>query len=229
MDSEEIVHPHITRMQTAEVSGDAAVMSMKGALKRFPTMDRETAEDTLRKQNTGLDSIGYASLSPEIRELIDKGEARIMGQDELKIPSIEVVSKETLPPIYGEDLSPFVYKLHAVEVHQYIPVDGVEKPDWMVKGQMPKSLGPSSHIQWKDESKTGPIAPVFSTLNQIDEYDHPATAPVSLNEEKVSTSPASKEKTETEKHKVKTHKDSKVKSTAKKTSAKSSSKTTSKK
>lgn len=153
--------PHISRLPTEEIRGDKALMAVKSQLKKFTSDVREEAEDALRKQNTGLADLGQTIFSPDIKELLDTNKARLMSADEPKVPSIEVISKETLPPIYGKDLTPFVYKLHAVEVHQYIDIDGVDKPTWMAGGKQPEGLKVERE-NWVEGKRTGPQAPTFS-------------------------------------------------------------------
>jgi len=157
----EAQRPHISRLPTEEIRGDNGVMAIKTALKKFNSDVREDAEDTLRKQNTGLADLATTIFSPDIQDLLDSKKARLMSADEPKVPSIEVISKETLPPVYGKDLTPFVYKLHAVEVHQYIDIDGVDKPSWMAGGKQPDGVKVERE-NWVEGKKTGPQAPTFS-------------------------------------------------------------------
>ncbi|KMZ79839.1 Pfs77 [Plasmodium vivax India VII] len=91
-------------------------------------------------------------------------------------PTIEYLGKIDKPPIDGGKLDPISFKLHAIEVHQFIPVPSLAKPQFLdlvppeqvqnndisslqnVFGQVPEG--------WVDPNITGFIAPMMYDVLQ---------------------------------------------------------------
>lgn len=90
-------------------------------------------------------------------------------------PTIEYKGAINKPPEYGGVLQPISFKLHAIEVHQFIPLPNVETPPFIKmlpksasgisKDNIEKMFGPV-WTGWADPNITGMPAPTMSDILQ---------------------------------------------------------------
>merc|ERR1712137_909626 len=90
-----------------------------------------------------------------------------MSDDEQKVPTVEIVGQRVLDPVFGEDLEPLVYKLHAVEVHQYIPIEGVPTPEFVHDCSNYTAMRNVLPDQWVSEAEVGKVAPTLTDVRSM--------------------------------------------------------------
>lgn len=91
-------------------------------------------------------------------------------------PTVVYAGVEHAPPEFAGTKGPLGYKLHAIEVHQYIPIPQKEDP-WIIKNQMDPSttaiFGPMP-LPF-DPAHSGMVAPTFQRT--IDNHPAPVLCP----------------------------------------------------
>ena len=100
-------------------------------------------------------------------------EVKDKPSDELE-PSVVYRGAVNKPPEYGGELDPISFKLHAIEIHQFIPLPNVEPPEFVkalsdgilstdVSG-LEKFFGGQVPAGWADPDVTGIPAPTMSDI-----------------------------------------------------------------
>merc|ERR1712064_10859 len=163
---------YISRLNTEEVSTRPGISQLQKQLKRFEKDNQTHAEDTLRKQNTGLDQLVNIKLTPDLQTLMESGEARILGDHDSKEVRTTIIDERQPDPVYGQELPPFVYKLHSVEVHQYVDVgdNSQTKPPREVSA---RTTGTGVSSEWVGAEKTGPRAQIISQIEPSSAVSQP--------------------------------------------------------
>ncbi|XP_022589452.2 uncharacterized protein LOC34623090 [Cyclospora cayetanensis] len=122
-------------------------------------------------QNQGTSETGAATPTP--KDLEEISEAKDKASDELE-PSVVYRGSVNKPPEYGGELDPISFKLHAIEIHQFVPLPNVETPEFVkalsegittsdVSG-LEKFFGGQVPAGWADPDVTGIPAPTMSDI-----------------------------------------------------------------
>lgn len=110
---------------------------------------------------------------PSQADLEAVSEAKNKQSDELE-PSVVYRGAVNKPPEYGGELDPISFKLHAIEIHQFVPLPNVEAPEFVkalsdgimtsdVSG-LDKFFGGHVPAGWADPDVTGIPAPTMSDI-----------------------------------------------------------------
>eukprot|EP01054_Gregarina_sp_Poly1_P001222 Gregarina_sp_Poly_1__1221@NODE_129_length_13257_cov_57_196588_g115_i0_p2_GENE_NODE_129_length_13257_cov_57_196588_g115_i0NODE_129_length_13257_cov_57_196588_g115_i0_p2_ORF_typecomplete_len654_score100_96DUF2890/PF11081_8/1_5e04DUF2890/PF11081_8/4_NODE_129_length_13257_cov_57_196588_g115_i074589419 len=100
----------------------------------------------------------------ESMEMIDGANARERAM--LK-PSIVYGGVEHCPPEFAGRLSPISFRLHALELHQYVAVSGTDAPWFMQNGLNPHTQALFGPVPLPfDPANSGMPAPVFDTMTE---------------------------------------------------------------
>lgn len=73
---------------------------------------------------------------------------KVSGESNELEPSVVYRGAVSKPPEYGGELDPISFKLHAIEVHQFVPLPNQEIPEFVRKlgglGEGPKEVSPTA-------------------------------------------------------------------------------------
>ena len=89
-------------------------------------------------------------------------------------PSVKYRGVVNKPPEYGGELDPISFKLHAIEIHQFVPLPNVEAPEFVKAlsegiaatdvSALDKFFGGHVPAGWADPDVTGIPAPTMSDI-----------------------------------------------------------------
>lgn len=166
-----------SKMYSWVIPTTAAVTGLAQEVGGLPLEEKDSLKTSYTEEFQGAFAQASAQLQQPVEseeakegELPEDGRPRIVSSPtdealglpkELR-PTVVYAGVEHAPPEFAGTKGPLGYKLHAVEVHQYIPIPQQEDP-WIIKNQMDPSttaiFGPMP-LPF-DPAHSGMVAPTF--------------------------------------------------------------------